>query len=369
MLNNFRKLLKSAFKDQEDSNVDFSIYERKAFEVEDINTRENFTFVYNPYDKSVKLYDTSRGKGKVLLTNHKKDFPFECKTAEEYFNYLYRKSIGLIEHDYEIYFLGWVDPDTIQPLAELERESIEDDIENIKEIKNKLNKLHNEIADTISNEKVKEVFKQNTYFAGGCIGSLIQNEDVNDYDLFFKDNESAYQVLKYYVQLHNDTYNETNKNYKIGVKKDRKGVTYLSLNKKSVPSIAYDDFETKLKFEPILFTKNAITLNNDVQIICRVIDKPQEVLKRFDFVHTMVAYIPYTEELIITDDTLKSLKNKQLIPNLSGDNIGGSLLRIPKFILKGYTISKEHHRKMLIEFGSRKEIVALIEEFEEFYNE
>lgn len=100
---------------------DLSDRVKKAFEVEDINTRKNYTFVLD--EGRVFMYDTSRGSGNNLMTimpydnaePEKSLFPFECDTAEEYYNHIYKKSLGK-ESTFPIYFLGYVDPETFQPL-------------------------------------------------------------------------------------------------------------------------------------------------------------------------------------------------------------------------------------------------------------
>lgn len=100
---------------------DLSDKVKKAFEVEDINTRKNYTFVLD--EDRVFMYDTSRGSGNNLMTimpydnaePEKSLFPFGCDTAEEYYNHIYKKSLGE-ESTFPIYFLGYVDPETFQPL-------------------------------------------------------------------------------------------------------------------------------------------------------------------------------------------------------------------------------------------------------------
>lgn len=111
---------------------------RQAFEVENVQTRENFTQVYEPELKEIQFFNTSRGVGKKLELVYRekdgdliptfcKDFvlgemapnPLGCKTAYTYFTALYEKSLNIVK-SHPIVFLGWVDPDTIEPLDEIE---------------------------------------------------------------------------------------------------------------------------------------------------------------------------------------------------------------------------------------------------------
>jgi hypothetical protein len=110
---------------------------RQAFEIEDISSRKNFTFEYDPILKMVIMHNTSRGVGKRFdfaykevnrrvygdclspiddEGQYKSGFtvnPLNCKTAWEYFQKLRIKPT-----DGRHFILGFVDPDTIQPLDE-----------------------------------------------------------------------------------------------------------------------------------------------------------------------------------------------------------------------------------------------------------
>lgn len=105
--------------------------ERRAFEVEDIRHRTNYTFVYEPTTKQVDMYNTSLGKGRVLDMSYREDEyglvpvypihnrfsmnPLGCTKADDYFYLLYDRALNPID---DICFLGWVNPDTIEPIEE-----------------------------------------------------------------------------------------------------------------------------------------------------------------------------------------------------------------------------------------------------------
>jgi hypothetical protein len=108
---------------------------RQAFEVENIYSRENFTFVYEPTTKQVDMFNTSRGVrgGKQLDMTYREqdDFlmpiggpwnalmnPLGCTKAYDYFVKMYNKSLSDFRGG--VMFLGWVDPDTIVPIAEMD---------------------------------------------------------------------------------------------------------------------------------------------------------------------------------------------------------------------------------------------------------
>lgn len=83
-----------------------------AFEIENIETRECYSFILK--DDYVTMYDTGRGRGNLeIKTFGPTDFPYEQKTAKGYFDYLYRKSLAGVDN---YFFIGYVDPDTFQPI-------------------------------------------------------------------------------------------------------------------------------------------------------------------------------------------------------------------------------------------------------------
>jgi len=90
-----------------------------AFEVEDIERRENYTFW--KVDDEVYFIDTTRtfqpladyGSKDIKHVFGPNKFPFHCENAEEYFEHMYHKSQNL---DQNILFLAWLDPETGEQL-------------------------------------------------------------------------------------------------------------------------------------------------------------------------------------------------------------------------------------------------------------
>jgi hypothetical protein len=112
---------------------------KMAFEVEDIQERKNYTFVYNAEERTVRMFDTSRGAGNTLvmvyqetsMNNHVALFPtyyrdghysnlerspFNEDTAIGYFRALYKKAVH--EFNPSGMFIGWVHPETFNPLED-----------------------------------------------------------------------------------------------------------------------------------------------------------------------------------------------------------------------------------------------------------
>lgn len=81
---------------------------RQAFEVEQIATRRNYTFEWDPILGKLIVWDTSRGVGKKYFDEDNTD------GAWDRFKDIYQQSL----RNFQAPFLGWVNPDTIEPLDE-----------------------------------------------------------------------------------------------------------------------------------------------------------------------------------------------------------------------------------------------------------
>jgi hypothetical protein len=73
-----------------------------------------------------------------------------------------------------------------------------------KTINSVLNKKFNDWLESITDASVKNLVRDNTIITGGAIVSLMNNEKPNDYDLYFRNKETALAVARYYVKMFND---------------------------------------------------------------------------------------------------------------------------------------------------------------------
>lgn len=70
-----------------------------------------------------------------------------------------------------------------------------------------ITKKINNWLDSIQNRELAKEVKNDIIVTGGCITSMLLNEDVNDFDIYFKTKETLKKVAKYYC----DKFNERNK--------------------------------------------------------------------------------------------------------------------------------------------------------------
>ncbi|NUJ17477.1 hypothetical protein FKN04_12915 [Bacillus glycinifermentans] len=159
----------------------------------------------------------------------------------------------------------------------------------------------------------QEEFKNKSYLAGGAIYSLYNNQIPKDYDFFLTD-ESLVKELRRFFD------NGTLK-YKNGVKIG------------------------KYKGETLVYTDNAISIGM-YQIITKWVGDPEDVIEEFDFKHNMFYY---------KDDEIKTLvdwsyleDNKLRYNEKRARDICGTIIRIKKFVERGFTITNREVSKMLL---------------------
>lgn len=89
-----------------------------AFEVEDVNQRENYVFKHIEEENIVEMWETTDWENVLLRSFPEGDlFPFGCKNSSEYFDTMFKKS-KKIDMQYPIVFIGWVNPKTFQPIEQ-----------------------------------------------------------------------------------------------------------------------------------------------------------------------------------------------------------------------------------------------------------
>lgn len=202
--------------------------------------------------------------------------------------------------------------------------------------------------------------KKHCFVSGGAITSLLIGENPNDFDIYIDDVNVLEKICFFYTNQWNNnhkmkkTFNiikhiEDNQQYveiqvqSSGIVKDEDIDMDEQVDEYNViPSEIIDDIdnikeqtkEYKIKY----ITSNALSLTNDIQIVCRFCGKPSEIFKNYDFIHTMQAYVRFNDELLLNTKSLTSIMSKRLEYNGSLFPIC-SLFRMRKFIQRGWTIS------------------------------
>lgn len=172
-----------------------------------------------------------------------------------------------------------------------------------KAIEKLLKGVYNTLIESIKDEKVSKIVSNNSYITGGCIPSMLMDEFVNDYDIYFRSKADVEIVKEYYLKI----------------------------------DVGEIDSQKKNIFLPKLITDNAINLTDKIQLILKFYGEPENVVKHFDWQH-IKSYFDLEGGLHLTDDVYKLIVEKELVYTGSKYPLS-SLLRLRKFLKKGWYVS------------------------------
>lgn len=295
---------------------------------------------------------------------------------------------------------------------------------------------------SIEDEAVRKLVEQNTIITGGSIVSLLLDEEVNDFDIYFRDSATAFAVAEYYVKklLENPPPTFKDSDHKVDIKAllepaipeggsamrigglvagpqdarvrvvvksagvasgEQKQTDYQyfeGIQNADSQAMATDEYVSnalgqndyvegqvtdtsepdayvkqvedldnesadalkpapelkssgaKGKYRVLFVTSNAITLSDQIQIVLRFQGKPDQIHKNYDFVHCTNTYTSWDKKLTLNPDALECILTKEL------RYIGSkyplcSVIRLRKFISRGWTINAGQILKMLFQIS------------------
>lgn len=220
--------------------------------------------------------------------------------------------------------------------------------------------LHSVIWD-LAEGLGETTFTTHCFIAGGAVANLIRGEPVNDYDIYFTDVDTCQRVVDLLVKRWNDTPGHEQRqiaHYQVRPMDEEPDRDNLRSTGPITKEAVTPD---TLKYAPVCFTPNAITLNNKIQLITRFIGSPAEITKRFDFAHTQCYYYPKTHELVTPAQALESLATHELIYTGS-DYPLSSIIRTKKYIQRGWGVNAGQYLKMAIQLHAldftKREVLA-----------
>lgn len=269
---------------------------------------------------------------------------------------------------------------------------------NEKNIKKHLNGKFKDWLESIDDEKLRDNVSKNAIITGGCIVSLLQNEKVNDYDIYFTNAHTVIEVCKYYTKKFNlllkendeeeipfiIQHNDNNYVYKNGdyvteegddigtnimpeegviinsdTYKEREEIdidsdrVHIYIKSSGIAKFPEHIFENKEdinipKYYPKYITSNAITLSDKIQLITRFYGSAVEIHKNFDFVHVTNYWESDKNKLKLKKPALQSILTKEL------RYVGSlypvcSVIRTRKFINREWNINAGEYLKMLFQ--------------------
>lgn len=249
-------------------------------------------------------------------------------------------------------------------------------------VKTLLDSKFNRWVKTIDDEDLRRDVTRGSIITGGAIVSMLLDENVNDYDIYFNSYELTARVAEYYLEKYRQTFatthtvelkradegrpffmiksvgiisakNEEDKKYEYfeqyGANDEdaTAGQNYLSSisikHKKPKPGAEY-----KERYVPLCFTENAITVSDGIQLILRFAGNPAEVHKNFDFVHCQCYWQSWDSKIVLPQAALESILTRDLKYTGSLFPIA-SLFRLRKFIRRGWTINAGQILKIVMQ--------------------
>lgn len=225
----------------------------------------------------------------------------------------------------------------------------------IKTIKKILKAKCDEFVESVNNGNNRIELQNNMFITGGCIASMLLNDEVNDFDVYFKLQDVAIKIAQRYIHemtgqkpgVYDETDEFFNTTYQIHKKSDGLKIYIPSsgiIETKRKEEVEENDGE-KPEYKPIFISSNAITLTGKMQLIVRFTGSPDVIHSNYDFIHCTNYYDYKTDKLVLKQPALEALLTKTLKYVGSKYPIC-SIIRTKKFLKRGFTISAGEYLKM-----------------------
>jgi len=225
--------------------------------------------------------------------------------------------------------------------------------------------LENKFKDFLSSIKdktTKELVEKNSIITGGSIVSLLLNEPVNDYDIYFTNIETCIKVADYYIKefiKKNSTITP-----EIRIKDNRVKIFIKSTGiveekpKEDFKDLKFYDGDKEIKsiekeskegqYRPIFISANAITLSTKIQLVIRFYGEAEEIHKNYDFIHCCNYWESKTKKLTLNPKALEAILTKQLLYQGSLYPVC-SIIRLRKFLKQGWHVNAGTILKILFQ--------------------
>lgn len=233
---------------------------------------------------------------------------------------------------------------------------------NSKNMAKHLNRKLTNWVDSVKDEKIAKAIKENAIITGGALVSLLNNDEPNDYDVYFKTFESCEMVAKYYAKLWNEMHPEKPhvdiqteddrikafiRSDGIATEDDEDGIddeTEPNAEKKEAEQ------EERPKYRPRYFSTNAISLSDKIQLVIRFYGSVEQIHENYDFIHCTCSYDFKENKVNLPARALEAIINKELYYTGSKYPLC-SIIRTRKFISRGWFINAGQYLKMCLQLN------------------
>lgn len=255
-----------------------------------------------------------------------------------------------------------------------------------KTIKSVIRAKVNEWLATVPEENgLRALLSKNVIVTGGSIVSMLRDERVNDYDIYFRTHEAALAAANYYVDRFKlnpppkfkgqdrnvdirvdptaereqvkiviksagiaSEHETTNYQY-FEAAPDDEGEEYVANvmdNVSAADEVTISpEGDGKEPYRPVFLSANAITLANGIQLVTRFIGEPEVIHRYYDFVHCTCYWCSWDGKLELPAAALEAILTQEL------RYVGSlyplcSIIRIRKFVKRGWQINAGQILKM-----------------------
>lgn len=257
----------------------------------------------------------------------------------------------------------------------------------VRTIKNRLGKKLDDWLESIDDDYLRELVRENSIITGGAIASLLLNERVNDYDVYFADFETTKSVAEYYVEEfmaersklsgltgpaeHASRIRVTVEAGRVKIYVPSAGIASEAGDMEDYAYFEQDedqeraeqfaevvvgivdtlDDDEKPKYRPVFLSPNVITLSGGVQLVLRFYGNPDKIHENYDFVHCTNYWRSKDRQLVLRQEALASLLSKELIYQGSKYPVC-SIFRLRKFFERGWSATAGQLLKICLQVSA-----------------
>ncbi|NLB81112.1 MAG: hypothetical protein GX800_05785 [Clostridiaceae bacterium] len=233
---------------------------------------------------------------------------------------------------------------------------------NSKSMAKHLNRKLTDWVDSVKDEKVAKAIKENAIITGGALVSLLNNDEPNDYDVYFKTYESCLMVAKYYAEQWNEMYPEKphveikTENDRITAFIESDGIAAEDnenmIDDETEPRVEAEETEQseRPKYRPRYFSTNAISLSDKIQLVIRFYGSVDEIHENYDFIHCTCSYDYKENKVNLPARALEAIINKEMYYTGSKYPLC-SIIRTRKFISRGWFINAGQYLKICLQLN------------------
>jgi hypothetical protein len=233
----------------------------------------------------------------------------------------------------------------------------------LKTINKIITKKMEDWLSTITDEELRSSVKKNLLVSGGSITSMLLDEKVNDFDVYIKDIDVLLKLTRYYVsqvdpliEIFDGRRKDILMERIVDEDVSQRAVAIKSLHEDQIKIFVgggyKKDWERKddtLVYLPIFLSPNAISLTDDVQIVCRFHGDAKAIHESFDFIHA-TNYFTFEKGLVTNLAAVESILTKQLKYQGSKYPLT-SIIRTKKFLKRGWNINAGEYLKMAFQLS------------------